>query len=142
MEGRGEAGDRFVVEGGRPVGGTLVPAGNKNEALPALAATLLAPGPCTLENVPDIADVRTMLEILVDLGVDADGLAPGRALRVDSANLGKRAARRSAARSSSRQDSCTARVARSCPVRAAIASAGAASIPTSTRCACSAPRSR
>jgi UDP-N-acetylglucosamine 1-carboxyvinyltransferase len=91
MEGRSEAGDRFVVEGGRPVGGTLVPAGNKNEALPALAATLLAPGACTLENVPDIRDVRTMLEILVELGVDADPLAPGRALRLDSAKLAARA---------------------------------------------------
>ncbi|HVH04846.1 MAG TPA: UDP-N-acetylglucosamine 1-carboxyvinyltransferase, partial [Myxococcota bacterium] len=74
----GETGDRFLVEGGRPVGGTLVPSGNKNEALPALAATLLAPGACTLENVPDIRDVRTMLEILVELGVSAGPLAPGR----------------------------------------------------------------
>ena len=91
MEARGEAGDRFVVEGGRPVGGRIVPAGNKNEALPVLAATLLASGPCTLENVPDIRDVRTMLEILVDLGAAAGPLAPGRALQLDSAELGKRA---------------------------------------------------
>ena len=87
----GETGDRFLVEGGRPVGGTLVPAGNKNEALPVLAATLLAPGACTLENVPDIRDVRTMLEILVELGVSAGPLAPGRALRLDSAGLASRA---------------------------------------------------
>jgi UDP-N-acetylglucosamine 1-carboxyvinyltransferase len=87
MEARALAGDRFVVEGGRPVGGSHVPAGNKNEALPVLAATLLAPGVCTLENVPEIRDVRTLLEILAELGVEASSLAAGQALRVDTSNL-------------------------------------------------------
>jgi UDP-N-acetylglucosamine 1-carboxyvinyltransferase len=90
MEAEPVSGDRFVVEGRRPVGGTLVPAGNKNEALPVLAATLLAPGPCVLENVPAIRDVRTLLEILAELGVAASPLAAGEALQVDSANLGAR----------------------------------------------------
>ncbi len=61
---------RFVVQGGRPIGGELTPAGNKNEALPCLAATLMADDPVTLENLPDIADIRTMIEIL-------DGLSAG-----------------------------------------------------------------
>jgi UDP-N-acetylglucosamine 1-carboxyvinyltransferase len=90
MEARTLAGDRFVVEGGRPVGGSHVPAGNKNEALPALAATLLAPGACALENVPEIRDVRTLLAILAELGVEASPLAAGQALRLDTSNLSGR----------------------------------------------------
>ncbi len=65
------AGDRFVVEGGRPVGGTLTPAGNKNEALPVLAAALLAPGASRFANLPRIRDVATQLEILGELGARA-----------------------------------------------------------------------
>lgn len=84
------AGDRFVVEGGRPVGGTLVPAGNKNEALPALAASLLASGPCVLENVPDIRDVRTLVDITSELGVSTSSVGDGGVLRVDAGNLTER----------------------------------------------------
>ena len=61
----------FVVEGGHRLSGTVRPAGNKNAALPILAATLLADGPCTLENVPRIRDVETLLELLVAQGVAA-----------------------------------------------------------------------
>lgn len=88
-------GDRFVVEGGQPVGGRITPAGNKNEALPVLAATLLAPGEHQIENVPKIRDVDTLLGILADLGVRAtqstDGQADGRGLTLDSAPLESRA---------------------------------------------------
>ena len=51
----------FCVSGGRPLKGTVRPAGNKNAALPILAATLLAPGPCRIDNVPRIRDVEIML---------------------------------------------------------------------------------
>jgi UDP-N-acetylglucosamine 1-carboxyvinyltransferase len=61
----------YVVEGGHRLSGTVRPAGNKNAALPILAATLLADGPCTLDNVPRIRDVETLLELLVSLGVAA-----------------------------------------------------------------------
>lgn len=54
----------FVVEGGHRLGGTVRPAGNKNAALPILAATLLADGPVVLHNVPHIRDVETMLDLL------------------------------------------------------------------------------
>ena len=64
-------GDRFVVEGGRPVGGTVTPAGNKNEALPVLAAALLAKGASRFTNLPRIRDVATQLEILTELGATA-----------------------------------------------------------------------
>jgi UDP-N-acetylglucosamine 1-carboxyvinyltransferase len=59
----------FVIEGGRPLQGTVTPSGNKNAALPILAATLLTDEPVVLHNVPDIGDVRTMLALLGDLGV-------------------------------------------------------------------------
>src|SRR5213594_1867877 len=54
----------FCVTGGRALKGTIHPAGNKNAALPILAATLLADGPCSIDNVPHIRDVETMLELL------------------------------------------------------------------------------
>src|SRR3990172_6770836 len=67
---------RFLVQGGRPLRGTVRPAGNKNAALPILAATLLADGPCRIEQVPRIRDVQTMLELLVHLGATATWTGP------------------------------------------------------------------
>jgi UDP-N-acetylglucosamine 1-carboxyvinyltransferase len=58
----------FRVTGGRALKGTIRPAGNKNAALPILAATLLADGPCLIDNVPHIRDVETMLALLEHLG--------------------------------------------------------------------------
>ena len=66
----------FVVQGGRPLSGTIRPAGNKNAALPALCACLLADGPLTLENVPRIRDVEMLLEILRSLGVKVEWAEP------------------------------------------------------------------
>jgi UDP-N-acetylglucosamine 1-carboxyvinyltransferase len=63
--------DAFVIEGSRRLSGTIRAAGNKNGALPIIAACLLADGPVTLANVPRIRDVDTMLELLADLGADA-----------------------------------------------------------------------
>jgi UDP-N-acetylglucosamine 1-carboxyvinyltransferase len=79
----------FVVEGGQRLSGRLRPAGNKNAALPALAATVLTSQPVTLDNVPRIRDVETLLEIIGSLGatiaweaantvtVDASGVTVG-----------------------------------------------------------------
>ncbi len=61
---------RFIIKGGRPISGTFTPVGNKNAALPMLAACLLTEEPITLKNLPNIQDVRIMLELLADLGVD------------------------------------------------------------------------
>jgi UDP-N-acetylglucosamine 1-carboxyvinyltransferase len=58
----------FLVEGGHPLSGRIRPAGNKNAALPCLAATVLASEPVTLENVPRIQDVLTFLDIVKSLG--------------------------------------------------------------------------
>src|SRR3954452_19589828 len=61
--------EKFVIEGGHPLSGTIVPAGNKNAALPALAACLLTEEEVVLRNIPRIRDVEAMLELLVGLGV-------------------------------------------------------------------------
>jgi len=61
--------DKFVIEGGYPLSGTVVPAGNKNAALPMLAACLLTEEEVVLGNVPRIRDVDAMVALLEDLGV-------------------------------------------------------------------------
>ena len=61
--------DVFAIEGGRRLSGTMRVSGNKNAALPMIAASLLTPEKVVLENVPDILDVKTMLEAVEDLGV-------------------------------------------------------------------------
>jgi len=66
------SGDRFVIQGGYPLGGDVIPSGNKNEALPLLAAALLASGPVVIENVPHIRDVTTLIELVRALGVSVD----------------------------------------------------------------------
>jgi len=60
----------FIVEGGQKLSGEIIPAGNKNAALPAIAASLLGSGVTTLNNMPKIQDVLTMLEILESLGAE------------------------------------------------------------------------
>src|SRR5213078_2258197 len=62
----------FVIEGGRPLAGRIRAAGNKNGALPILAATLLTEEHVTLTNVPRIRDVETMVELLAQLGADVE----------------------------------------------------------------------
>jgi UDP-N-acetylglucosamine enolpyruvyl transferase len=61
--------EKFVIEGGVPLSGTVVPAGNKNAALPLLACSLLTEEEVVLRNVPRIRDVEAMLALLADLGV-------------------------------------------------------------------------
>ena len=68
--------ESFVIEGGRPLNGRVRAAGNKNGALPILAATLLASEPVTLSNVPRIRDVETMVELLDDLGAEVEWIGP------------------------------------------------------------------
>ena len=66
--------DELIIEGGVPLRGTLTPSGNKNAALPALAACLLTDEPIILHNLPDIQDVHTMLDLLADIGVQVERL--------------------------------------------------------------------
>ncbi|MBX5473711.1 MAG: UDP-N-acetylglucosamine 1-carboxyvinyltransferase [Thermoleophilia bacterium] len=76
----------FVIEGGKPLSGRIRTAGNKNAALPILAATLLADEPVQLSNVPRIRDVETMIELLQSLGASADWTGPND-VRVDPTGL-------------------------------------------------------
>jgi len=61
--------DKFIIQGGQSLTGEIVPSGNKNSALPLLAACTLTDEPVILHNVPDIRDVRTMRALLESLGV-------------------------------------------------------------------------
>ena len=79
-------GDQFTVEGGRPIQGVIRPAGNKNEALPVIAASLLVSGPVVVDNLPQIGDVETLLEAVRGLGADV-ARAGERTVRIDASAL-------------------------------------------------------
>ncbi|HAN32104.1 MAG TPA: UDP-N-acetylglucosamine 1-carboxyvinyltransferase [Myxococcales bacterium] len=70
--------ESFRIEGGVPLSGRVRVSGNKNEALPALACALLSPDPITLDNVPDIIDVRVMLDVMRHLGTEVTYENPNR----------------------------------------------------------------
>ena len=84
----GRAAESFVIEGGRPLYGRIRAAGNKNGALPILAACPLTAEPVVLRNVPRIADVETMIELLNDVGAEVDWVGPNE-VRVEAAELVK-----------------------------------------------------
>lgn len=69
--------DQFEIQGGVPLVGEVDVGGAKNAALPMLAATILAEGPCRLEGVPDLRDIRTLMRILGTLGVEAQRTPDG-----------------------------------------------------------------
>lgn len=77
--------DKLIIEGGRPLYGSVAISGAKNAALPLLAATLLAPGQHVLHNVPDLRDTRTMLKLLEILGARWE--RHGQTVRINSDNL-------------------------------------------------------
>src|SRR5206468_1760088 len=80
--------DAFVIEGRQPLSGRIRAAGNKNGALPIVAACLLTGEPVTLTNVPRIRDVDTMVELVGDLGGDASWTGPNE-LHVNAAGASK-----------------------------------------------------
>ena len=67
----------FVIEGGCRMAGEIVPQGAKNEALEVICATLLTAERVTIHNVPDILDVNNLIDLLRDMGVCVEQLAPG-----------------------------------------------------------------
>lgn len=75
----------FIIEGGHPISGTVTPIGNKNAALPLLAACLLTDEPVTLHNMPQIGDTKTMLLILNELGVKSE--QNGSSLTLDASGI-------------------------------------------------------
>jgi UDP-N-acetylglucosamine 1-carboxyvinyltransferase len=80
--------DAFMIEGGRPLNGRIRASGNKNGALPILAACLLTEDEVVLHNVPRILDVGTMLDLMADLGVDVEWIGDND-LRVQAVNVTK-----------------------------------------------------
>jgi UDP-N-acetylglucosamine 1-carboxyvinyltransferase len=82
------AGERFIrIEGGRPLSGRVKIGGAKNAALPILAATLLTSEPMVLTNVPNLADIATMVDILQSLGADVKWEPNEHRVQVHAANL-------------------------------------------------------
>jgi UDP-N-acetylglucosamine 1-carboxyvinyltransferase len=83
--------EKFTIQGGIPLKGTVTPSGNKNAALPLLAACLLTDQEIIIKNVPTILDVNCMVKLLSSLGVSVNEMGPGllkiRALSVTPANL-------------------------------------------------------
>ncbi len=63
---------QYIVEGGRRLSGSIEPAGNKNAALPIIAAALLTESPVTLTNVPRIRDTEAMVELIQSVGAKAE----------------------------------------------------------------------
>jgi len=79
--------EKFVIEGGKKLKGSVKISGAKNSALPLLAASILSEKGLTLYNVPDVADVRTMLKALELLGVKFDFDRENGTLEIDSSNV-------------------------------------------------------
>jgi UDP-N-acetylglucosamine 1-carboxyvinyltransferase len=64
--------EKLIIDGGIPLSGTITPSGNKNAALPILAACILTDEPVILHNVPEIQDVQNMQKLIMSLGVNFD----------------------------------------------------------------------
>lgn len=79
----------LIVRGGRPLSGEITPSGNKNAVLPILCATLLTTEPVTIENVPDITDVRKIVSYFSEIGSHVEWNRETRVLVVEHAELGK-----------------------------------------------------
>ena len=77
---------RYEITGGTPLRGNVVISGAKNAAVAILPAALLVAGECRIENVPDISDVRILLQILEDMGAKIHFEEPG-LLVIDSSNV-------------------------------------------------------
>jgi len=79
--------EQFVIQGGQPLSGEVTPSGNKNAALPLLAACLLTDEPVILHNMPEIRDVQAIRSLLENLGVQFEELQDSHAWRVHAAQV-------------------------------------------------------
>ena len=77
---------QYVVEGGRTLHGTIRPSGNKNAALPIVAAALISESPVHLENVPHIRDIETLIELVRSVGASIEWTAPN-SLRISAPHI-------------------------------------------------------
>ena len=80
------ASERFIIEGGQKLQGTVEVSGSKNATVAAMAASLLVADECYLENVPDIGDVKFMAQVLESLGAEVERPSPS-TLRLRSARI-------------------------------------------------------
>jgi len=78
--------ERFIVEGGHPLRGSVAVSGSKNAAVAAIAAALLTADDCYLENLPDIGDVEFMARVLESLGVEVERPSPS-SLRLNAGRV-------------------------------------------------------
>lgn len=79
---------KFLIEGGHPLCGEIVPQGAKNEALEVICATLLTAGKVTISNIPDILDVNNLISLLKDMGVKVNLVKKGcYSFQADEVNL-------------------------------------------------------
>src|SRR3954471_11293616 len=78
--------ESFIIKGGQTLSGTVKAAGNKNGALPIIAAAMLADGPVTLHNVPRIRDVAAMLDLVASTGVEVTDVGPN-SVRLDPSGI-------------------------------------------------------
>ena len=73
--------DRFIIQGGTPLEGTIAVSGSKNAALPALAACLLTPESVTLKHIPAVRDIKAMLNMVKHIGAEVCSQAGKIAIR-------------------------------------------------------------
>ena len=86
--------DQFVIEGGQALSGTITPSGNKNAALPILAACLLTAEPVVLHNIPRIRDMEAMRQLIINLGAtveELDAACNGHSWRISTPRISKTA---------------------------------------------------
>jgi UDP-N-acetylglucosamine 1-carboxyvinyltransferase len=76
----------FMIHGGTPLAGELIVSGSKNAVLPIICATVLVKEPCVLRNIPEIADVGHLLQILKDMGAEVDDTVPHE-ITINTANI-------------------------------------------------------
>jgi len=88
---------KYVIEGGSPIRGRVRASGNKNAALPCIAATVLAGAPVTLRNIPEIEDVQVMLDVLRYLGASVEPKGPN-VWSIDTRRVGRTDVPREAAK--------------------------------------------
>ena len=81
-----ESKDKMLITGGNPLVGEITVSGGKNTAVAVIPAALLCNEPCTIENLPDIEDVRALVDILRELGAEVD-YRPGQRMVVNAANV-------------------------------------------------------
>ena len=108
----------LLIEGGARLSGAVDVEGNKNAALPLLAACLLTTDECVLTNVPRISDVEVMAQLLVDLGAEVEGIGTT-TLRVRCPEVVEGRARPGAGRPAARVGAAARSAARAARPRAA-----------------------